>query len=166
MTKFILLITSVISLNALAHVGGPKLPPKPGPAGKQTIYCDFNTENYKLFIDLYFKFDAKTASYTEMEVGVFQNEPEQLYPQYLWSYNIAPFFKSGLIAYTIYNDPKGILTFMLNGNQNGVFLPKNKGVIQDFYARVHGQMYYPSHAQSINNDFLCYDPSTKARSLR
>lgn len=125
---------------------------------KTLIYCDYNSEEAPIYMDLYFSYDEQKDAYTAPELGVVMDE-NSVYPDYLW--NLTATFSGSEVAFSAEKDGNS-LSFLLPTNSDtitpGVVLNKSNGFISDFNLAVTGTF----NGAAIAADFICYDPAAEA----
>lgn len=151
MKKMIALAIMFLGVNALAQTS------------KVLLYCDYigATEADDIYVDVYLDYDAATDLYSNLEAGVFVNQNDT-YPDYLW--NVSVNYQAGsTVASVIMSKNTDNLSFEVAtlANTNGSInfdIPKADGKITDFPVFAFGTY---KGVGIVNQQFLCYDPSTK-----
>lgn len=131
---------------------------------KVLLYCDYigATQADDIYVDLYMDYDASTDLYSNLEAGVFVNENDT-YPEYLW--NVLVNYQAGsTVASVIMSKNSDNLSFEIatlasaSGSINYAIPKSAEGQITDFPVFAFGTY---KGAGIVNQQFLCYDPSTK-----
>lgn len=126
-------------------------------ATKTLVYCDYATENTSIYVDLYFDYDATKDAYATPEMGVVVDETS-VYPDYLW--NVTAIYNIADVAITTEKNGNTV-SFSLPSNGGlspAIVLNKSNGFVADFnlpFTAVY-------NGESINAEFLCYDPAAQA----
>jgi hypothetical protein len=132
---------------------------------KLLMFCDYYTPNQSgdIYVDVYLDYDAATDTYSNIEAGIVETE-NAVYPDYLWALNLVYTAGNASAKITIERD-LDTLSFEMptvakaNATVPSYAIPKSTvGAVEDFNVRMTG--FYLG--KSVDQDFICYDPSTKA----
>jgi IMP cyclohydrolase len=126
-------------------------------ATKTLVYCDYATENTSIYMDLYFDYDATKDAYSTPEMGVVVDETSA-YPDYLWNVT-ATYNQTEVIVANEKDGNSVIFSLASNGASTpSIVLNKSNGFVADFNLPFTAQY----NGESINAEFLCYDPAAQA----
>lgn len=132
---------------------------------KLLLYCDHYTPGNMndIYIDVYVDQDMTTGLFTNMEAGIVLSEKDQ-YPAYLWSLTTNYVAGNATTTVTIEKDLDALtLEFPVVPTKEATptyAVPTANGVVTDFNVAVSGVL----NGVSVNESFLCYDPTTKENS--
>ena len=130
---------------------------------KLLMYCDYYTPGNlnDIYIDVYVDYDSSTKTFSNVEAGIVKSETDK-YPDYLWSLTTSYTAESATATVTIEKD-LDYLAFDLPAVPTKEATPTfaiptdAAGVVTDFNVQVTGVL----NGASLNETFLCYDPTTK-----
>ncbi len=150
MRKFFLFAILTMAVSANAQVN------------KLLLFCDHYTpgNTNDIYIDVYVDQDLAAGTYTNMESGIVKSEKDQ-YPDYLWSLTKSYVADSATTSITIEKDLDALtLEFPVVPTKDATptyAVPTTNGVVTDFNIQVSGVL----NGVTVNESFICYDPTTK-----